>query len=373
MQNYTHLHSGDVLYMEKSDTFCSAIWSNVHITPAGDHKPCCAWPTSLEFDRDTVKQQANNNQHIEGCANCYAYEANNQTSLRSYFNYILEPTDHITSVDLSVDNVCNYECVMCSSEYSNKAAHREIKLLGNTVAPQRLLRSEEYKNIDWTHVDTVKFFGGEPLVSPGFARFVDWSKSHVNWQNMHVEIVTNNSVTPSDQYHAIFKNCKTLRVVISRDGLDQVNQFHRPGAPALADEIPRFDYWQTLRPDPDISINSAVGIYNALDQDQMIAWFAQYYPAWKINLEMIQSPGFLDLRNMPKELKQEYAQHIKDKRILDWMHQEGTDQFRYFASIDQALYTLYKRCTSTINPVLYKYTQKHKDRATFEEIKQNYV
>jgi len=359
--------------MEKSDTFCSAIWSNVHITPAGEHKPCCAWPTTLEFDRESVKQQINNNQYIAGCNNCYAYEANNQTSLRNYFNHKLQPSEHITSIDLSVDNVCNYECVMCSSEYSNKAAHREIKLLGNTVAPERLLRSEEYKNIDWQHIHTVKFFGGEPLISPGFAQFVKWSKSQIDWTKINVEIITNNSVAPNADYDNIFRTCKSLRVIISRDGLDTVNQFHRPGAPELADEIPRFDYWQTLRSDIDISINSAVGIYNALDQDAMISWFSQHYPAWKINLEMIQSPGFLDLRNMPEELKQQYAQHIKDTRILHWMQQLGTDQFRYFAAVDRALYTLYRRCTSTINPVLYQFIQQQSDFATFEEIKQNYV
>lgn len=351
MQNYTHFHNGVDTYMEKSKTFCSAVWSNVHITPKGDYTPCCAWPNTLEFDRQATKDQMLRGETVAGCAVC-----NTQDDLRKWFNQKLPATGVITSVDLSIDNVCNYECLMCSSEYSNRCSRREIKYLGYSVTGERILRNTTYKNIDWTQVERVKFFGGEPLISPGLQEFVEWVD--VDWQTISVEINTNNSVPVPDYLQSIFTSCKQLHVTVSRDGLDTINQYQRPGAPTLAQERKHFDWWTTLqqtRPDVVLTINSAVGIYNALDQQLMEYWFAQYYPDWQINYTMIQSPEWQNIQNMPEDLKHLYAPQIQNQQILDHMWQPGEDLFDQFRIMHRLVEAEYSGELAQANPVLEGY------------------
>ena len=355
MQNSTHSHNGVDIYMEKSKTFCSAVWSNVHITPEGAFTPCCAWPNTLEFDRQSTKDQMLRGETPTGCAVC-----SNQPGLRNWFNQKLPATGAITSVDLSVDNVCNYECLMCSSEYSNRCSRREIKYLGYSVTGERILRNENYKNINWSQVERVKFFGGEPLVSPGLREFVEWVD--VDWQTIAVEINTNNSVGVPDYLENIFRSCASLHVTVSRDGLDTVNQYQRPGAPTLIDETPRFTWWTNLyysRPAVSLNINSAVGIYNALDQKPMQTWFAENYPEWQIHYEMIQSPEWQNISCMPQELKVQYAPYILNQKILDHMWQTGENRFEEFLQFHAWIQNEYQLDLGSVNTILQQYCEKH--------------
>ena len=354
-QSSTHFHNGVDTSMEKSKTFCSAVWSNVHITPAGAFTPCCAWPNTVEFDRQSVKEQMLRGETVSGCAVC-----NTHDGLRQWFNQKLPATGTITSVDLSIDNVCNYECLMCSSEYSNRCSRREIRYLGYSVTGERILSNENYRLIDWTQVERVKFFGGEPLISPGLREFVDWVD--VDWSTIAVEINTNNSVSVPDYLANIFRSCASLHVTVSRDGLDTVNQYQRPGAPTLLEETPRFTWWTNLyysRPAVSLNINSAVGIYNALDQKPMQTWFAENYPEWQIHYEMIQSPEWQNLSCMPQELKALYAPHIHNHAILDHMWKPADDRFQEFLQYHSWVHNEYGAELGSVNSILDQYQERH--------------
>ena len=353
-------------------TSCSAVWSNIHITPQGNQTPCCFWPSSLEFDREDTKKQMMQGKSIEGCSGCDNFSKHKQPNLRDRFNQYLPYSDNITSVDLSVDNICNFECVMCSSEYSHLAAKRESKFLGNTVAEAKYLHNTKYKQLLWETITRVKMFGGEPLVSSGFKQFVEWSKERINWSTIDLEIITNNSVSIPELYHEMLSTAKSLRVIISRDGLDGVNQMVRQGAEPLAKEIARFDAWKKYT--TDVTIHSAVGIYNAMDQTSMRNWFAKHYPQWNCTMEMIQSPAYLDLRNMPKELKDIYAQAITEPQILTWLEIPGTDHFDAFVAVHRACEQLYSMDTRHNNPILHDHIEQYTGSvADFENIGARYA
>ena len=353
-------------------TSCSAVWSNIHITPQGNETPCCFWPSSLPFDREHVKKQMMQNLSVDGCAGCDNFAKHQQPNLRDRFNSQLAYSDHVTSVDLSVDNICNFECLMCSSEYSHLAARRENLYLGNTVAETKYSHNEKYKQLPWNTITSVKMFGGEPLVSGGFKKFVQWSKDRIDWSTIDLEIITNNSVPIPELYKHMLSTARSLRVIISRDGLDGVNQMVRQGAEPLAKEVPRFDAWKAYT--TDVTIHSAVGIYNAMDQTSMRSWFGKHYPQWKCTMEMIQSPGYLDLRNMPTELKSIYSQAITDPQILSWLNLPGTDQFDAFVAVHLASEKLYFMNTRVNNPILDDHIQNYTgDILDFTSIKNQYA
>lgn len=362
--------------MENTKTFCSAAWSNVHITPDGRHTPCCLWPNTLEFNRTAVQQSMDKGLPVDGCTACYNQEANKQSSLREHFNTKLSCTSYITSVDLSVDNVCNMECIMCSSEYSHRTAKRERDILGKSIVGDTVLSNEQYKTLDWKHITRVKLFGGEPLMSPGIAEFLLWSKDHVHWQNIDLEIITNNSVPVNSEFDALFRTVKSLHVTVSKDGVDTVNLLQRQAMIPLAQERKHFDYWCELaqsRNNVELAVNSAVSIYTALDQDSLIQWIQNNYPQFSIHLEMVQSPGWLNLQNMPNNLKFIYANSIQDQRIVDWLEGTGDpQQFEQFLLMNQHAERLYNIDIETEIPLLYAYTRNLSSRATIEEFKQTY-
>ena len=362
--------------MENTETLCTAAWSNVHITPDGRHTPCCLWPNKLEFNRPQLQQNMLQGIPSIGCASCRKQEENKQNSLREHFNNKLPGTDNITSVDLSVDNVCNMECLMCSSEYSHKAAKRERDLLGKSVVGDTVLKNQEYKNLDWQYINTVKLFGGEPLMSPGVQDFLSWSKEHINWHNIHLEIITNNSVPVSKEFDQLFRMVKSLHITVSKDGLDTVNQLQRQGMISLIEEHKHFDYWNNLaenRSNVSLAINSAVSIYTALDQDTLIRWTEKNYDRFDVHLEMVQSPGWLNIQNMPNNLKFIYSNNIQDQRILDWMLGDGDSKhFEQFLMMNKHAENLYNIDIENEIPLLHAYIRNLHSTSNMEQFKDMY-
>jgi len=333
-------------------SYCKAAWNNVHIQPNGTTSPCCAWPNRLKFDRHTVQQQMQDNQVVEGCALCDNYQHSNQYSLRDYYNQKFSG-DHIQSVDLSVDNVCNLQCVMCSSEYSHLNAHREKKFLGNSITGTTTTSNTVYKDIDWQNVKYLKLFGGEPTYSPGINKFLDWAELHVDFSHIHIETQTNNVVAPTQRLDALYRQCASVRTVVSMDGTHSVNNLIRQGT----NSAQQFDYWESI-PNAELRIHSAVGIYNALDVVAFQSWIQQHRPKWTHDYEMIQSPDYLNIQNMPESLKAEYAQHLMPRPVMDWMQQPGTDLYNVFYTVHHAMSQLYNFDLENANAVLHKYIQQ---------------
>ena len=91
-------------------------------------------------------------------------------------------------------------------------------------------------------------------------------------------------------------------------------------------------------------------------------------------MEMIQSPAYLDLRNMPKELKDIYAQAITEPQILSWLNLPGTDQFDAFVAVHRACEQLYNIDTRHNNPILHDHIEQYTGSvADFETIVARYA
>lgn len=311
-------------------TFCKAVWNNMHIQPNGNTSPCCAWPNSVEFDRDSVKSQMLANEPVVGCGLCYAQERSGQPSLRGHYNTYLTGKD-IVAVDLSVDNVCNLQCLMCSSEYSHANAHREREVLGHSITGDTVLSNDVYKSVHWPSVRNLKLFGGEPTYSPGVQRFLEWAEHNVDFSVIHIEVQTNNTIQPNQRLDAVLRRCASLKVIASMDGTPEVSRSIRQGTPA---EL-QWSYWENM-PNAELIVHSAVGIYNALDVVDHQAWLRQHHPQWKYHRECLVSPEYLNLQNMPEELKQLYAQHLMPEDLLDYMFEPGVDLYSEFYAAHHA-------------------------------------
>lgn len=146
------------------DSFCTQLWMNVVVQPAGEFKICCL--ANDNTDSGVAKDDNGNVMHIlthsfldavnsvafrrhrlelsnniqpEKCRNCYQIEKANGRSIRQARNdfHLSDPkiitVNNATSVtsndgsttllpialDLRLGNLCNYKCVMCSPKYSS--------------------------------------------------------------------------------------------------------------------------------------------------------------------------------------------------------------------------------------------------------------
>lgn len=348
MQNCGVSHSGADTRMENilTDT-CRAVYNNVHIHPTGTLTPCCAWPIDVPFDRGHAQRQWESGIVPEGCAGCVAKECADPHSLRHKFNSKFAHNTHIQGVDISVDNVCNLQCLMCSSEYSHQNGHREQLFLGKRINGVAVSGNTVYKDIDWTHVKHIKLFGGEPVYSPGIQAFLLWSQDHIDWTQIHVEINTNGTLEASDELAAVLDSAAHTTVTMSVDGIESVNRVVRQGTDRVL-----WDYWSSFT--NHLIINTAVNIYNAPTLNE----FAHSVdPKWSIHWEMVSSPPPLDIRNMPEDLKVKYSKCNLPEPVCTWMNQPGADTFAHFLTLHSAYNSLYNIDLHHVNPILAQYIQ----------------
>ena len=293
-----------------------------------------------------------------------AKEVSGEHSLREYYNRLYDNNELLQGVDISVDNVCNLQCLMCSSEYSHACGAREQKYLGVRVNPNTTSRNTRYTELDWTHVRYIKLFGGEPTYSPGIKQFLTWAETHIDFANINLEIVTNGTRHPDAQLDSVLRRARHTRVVVSQDGVESVNQLIRQGTTPVD-----WEYWENIT--DDRYINTAASIYNA---PTLAQFQAQTRPGWRVHYEMVSSPPPLDLRNMPEDLKSLYVEHTIPEPVRVWMQQPGEDLFDQFLTLHNAYTELYNLDLKSANATLFEYIQNtHGTPASWNSIREAYT
>ena len=106
----------------------------------------------------------------------------------------------------------------------------------------------------------------------------------------------------------------------------------------------------------------------------MHSWFGKHHPSFTVNMEMIQSPAYLNLRNMPIDLKTLYSKLITNKQILSWMSQPNENHFDAFVAVHSASVTLYNMDLQHNNPILHDYIEEYTGSVVdFETIGERYA
>ena len=341
---------------------CKAITNNRHIHPNGTVTPCCEWPSHIPFDPETAQDLFQRKQTPDGCRVCLLKETSGEHSLRQYYNQLLDDEPVLQSIDLSVDNVCNIQCLMCSSEYSHQCGHREQQFLGQRITDNTVSSNSVYTRLDWSTVTHLKLFGGEPTFSPGIRRFLDWAEDTVDFSKIDLEIVTNNTVRPEGKLDTVLRSAKSLRVTVSQDGTDAMNQMIRQGT-----KTEQWDYWEELT--DNLYVNCTVSIYNALNQMDFEHWLTEHRPRWQLHREMVHSPAMLNIQNMPDELKHQYNQYPMPDSVREWMWMPGENHWQQFVTVHRAFNSIYSMNLLIVNPVLYQYIQDRPVEECWDDIR----
>jgi MoaA/NifB/PqqE/SkfB family radical SAM enzyme len=251
-------------------TFCTAPWFSVRVNNTGHLAPCCLIKqkkvhnfTQLEEyfhspELNKLRQDLLQGVKNQACVKCWRDEDNGGDSLRLLSNRTLalhskinlreqinEPKiSNIKSFDLTLGNLCNLKCVMCSSDQSSQLL-AEANL--NPSLHKRYQAKFSQKDFDWPkgndfvewcskHLPQaihVQFSGGEPFILP-------WIHDAVNaipdqQKSKCVLHFTTNLTVVNDKLLETFKKFKQVWLSVSVEGANATHEYLRYG-----------HSWQTL-------------------------------------------------------------------------------------------------------------------------------
>lgn len=241
--------------------FCSLPWVHLRLDPSYDGQtggvsPCCKfnqeeWDNMRQDDSEIedgkqllermnqsafrqIRSEMLAGIPVKGCINCYEDDKIHGKSMRTSANdsydiareNLTQEFFHTKYIEVSLDNTCNLECKMCSSFNSTKLRRRD-QLLGKNVHPTWVFDPDLLDEFDLSHVEQIKFVGGEPLLSKHHLPFL---KKFPNKQNLSLLYNTNATILPKGETLDIMHSVKELNFIISCDGIYKYNDYQRWGS-----------------------------------------------------------------------------------------------------------------------------------------------
>lgn len=336
-------------------TFCSLPWMHLFIDNTGEHYPCCVAPETphkncnelgVPFhvnDCDTLNDLWNSpymrdirlkmlrGERPEPCTACFRAEDLGMASYRYWSNLRFanvaqksvqltqaDGTSELTlhSFDIRLGNQCNLRCRMCYPGAS-KGLVEDFKRLGmmsEQDAQQHLacdwFEQPEFWDLFLRHSRDIKslhFAGGEPfIIKQHFSFLKELVEANVA-QQVELSYNTNLTILPQELL-ALWKHFKQVDVMVSIDGLSEVNRYIR--FPSNWEQIQKnARFLHENRATYNIGLvkfNTTVQVYNIFTVTDIIDFLLEQYPdAFFLNLALLVVPDELSIQVLPAAVKQE--------------------------------------------------------------------
>jgi len=359
---------------QDSNTFCLLPFIHMATKTDGDIKLCCrSWPvgninnTSMEelwnseVYRD-VRKKLLNGERPEQCHACWRHEDIGVRSMRERYNktrtirympQVEKMADDYTMpfeipiIESKMSNFCNLKCRMChpldstswgqdweSIEHLMKEANgstfEKVREFGLTRKPY--ISGWENNENFWSEferlapgLDRIEFAGGEPLIDPIHYRILNILKQY--GENIELKYSTNLTKLnyKKDDVLELWSHFKTVEVMISIDGVDDVYNYIRQ----LGDYE---DVKQNILKVVDhpkvrkIAGACTFQVYNIFSMPEIFDGFTEDLNI-DIHTHRVNYPTFLDMRVIPQDLRNLLVKKLNDYRdsIDGKTHQNWTD------------------------------------------------
>lgn len=230
-------------------------WEALTVTMENTLRPCCRITgkdsVPPEQYKDAFKQMRIdmlNGKKDPRCRRCWDEEDAGVPSMRTRANdyhglefkrdILTENFRKAVHIELSLDNICNFQCRMCSSLCSSQLLKRDLWAAKERpdiefgVAKVQKSRYETLKEIDvdWSELRSVKLLGGEPMMSPNFIDFLHFLQMRTDVSEVDMEIVSNCSKPMTEEIAELLNEFKFVRLSGSFDSTPELNDYQRVGA-----------------------------------------------------------------------------------------------------------------------------------------------
>ena len=270
-----------------TDTACQKLWNHLYVGTDGNVNPCCR--ADHRFPLINIKDISLDNQNrysdqirkdmLQGyrhraCASCYEREDKGIQSIRQPCNP-RELKTGIQTLDIRLNNVCNFKCRMCSEYFSSAIQQETIQLYGKdsvlgfekmsldqTTKKIRNQRLEKILPFITTDIQHIYFAGGEPLITEEHYRILD-QLLNINHTDLMLDYNTNLSTLSYKKLSVIDKWKQFSNVVVgaSVDASDSVGEYMRHGT-VWSDIIANIHAIKKHVPHVHLRITSTVSFIN---------------------------------------------------------------------------------------------------------------
>lgn len=359
-----------------SKTYCPWPFIGVSVQSNEQTLPCCQYMDGRHFTEGVPVEEARQNDHMKevrqqmlngerpaGCRQCFDEEDAGIHSMRQFglHEHGYHKYGPIQLLDISFDNVCNLKCRMCSSAYSHKIFADEKLLYGETVSPKKYIKNKIYKDVDLSFVKEITIIGGETFYSKEAENFFKMLLSTSSVEDLSFRISTNATVFPMESAKEVLKKCKSGNINLSIDAYGHLNSVIRSGA-NWNNIVEVMKYYDTLideNPNITINVHSVIQVYNVNVINELNDFIKLNFPRFKSDIQMLQYPEFLSIKNLPKEYKDLIKHTITDDKILNYLNIEADDLFEHFYNYDKSLNEIRRESLKDTNPVLSEYINNY--------------
>lgn len=251
-------------------------------------RPCCGFnsPPNLpadDFVKDPlehlnhgdfydIRQKMLSGEKLNECKVCYDKEKiySNGKSMRVRANERWKDVVNSSSpnrfeqlryLEIMIDNLCNFECRMCTSWFSTKLYNRDVFLGLNPVQQFRKANISFLRVMDLSYLEHIHLQGGEPFLSPNFEEIIDIIEEQKDLKEVEISFSTNASTIPSDSIKEKLLKFKFVELYVSLESTHKVNDYirYRGSIEKILKNVEHFKKWSNSK----ISVGSNINVFNA--------------------------------------------------------------------------------------------------------------
>jgi len=359
--------------------YCPLPFNHLAIRPNGNVYPCCffRWeetPADMTLDypdlfnshpfMKQIREDLREDKPIAGCSKCYEAEELTGKSMR--LDYLADTKlglsttppekEELKYVDLSLSNVCNNKCRMCSYELST-SWYSDTKKLGVEIPRGLIKNGNPLEGYDLSKLTYIKMIGGEPLMEQ--EKFIDILKQ-CNLPELTILITTNTTVRPNAELQALLDQCKRIKWNFSVDAYGTLNDFLRKGSKwqEVADNLD----WYINRYGKDTNVHAVVSIYNINTFYELNTYIKTRHPKSYISFVTADGPSWMMIANLPERVKETIKNKLEIENaklpipnfnvIIEDMMKPG--DFYSFVHMDKRLNLIREEHWIEHNPELYE-------------------
>ena len=335
---------------------CTDPFKNLFITTSLNGNlsvaPCCnakQWEVeSYDFKNDPklneIRTAMLEGKKHSACASCWKQDDVGIRSRRQIVNELASNAGYYNSkvelikLDYWVGNTCNLACVICGP-YASSRWHTDAIALGDNQNIFKITATEYWKDLPDTIID-VHFTGGEPLLSKDHNDFLASIK---NKEKVSLTYNTNGTVVPNKKLIELWKNFKTVSLIISFDDIGERFEYQR--YPLNWKEfVDNINFLRDLMPNILMGTFSTIGLLNVFSFPETYDWFLKNfnksYNGNPVAYDTHFAHGLSNCETMP----------LKYQPILNELYKGMPERFNFSKFINFT--------DDEINPHFFKYLEK---------------
>lgn len=256
------------------------------------------------------------------CKECYDQEAKGLKTRRVRFRKLATMFDfdinnsELQYLNINFSNICNLDCVMCSSEFSSRWIQndKKIKFPFRDIDNKYLkINRVPYSFIDQIKIKELKAIeikGGEPLIDASFLYFL---KKFINDNGDALIHITTNLNSLTVEFKNLLSKLPKVSFDVSVDAIGDLYHYTRGKNSSIKNVVENFKFIKGLKGLYDLRVNITTMPYNLWDSYKVIDWVKSIDENIIVNwCNIVSVPQYIEPSLIPYSLRKEAIKLTED-------------------------------------------------------------